>query len=65
MNFVSPLSLNVTINSICLGVANSLDFERDVGRRLCLDFKGGAIERVVLSEQVIRRLSEILVKGDQ
>lgn len=53
MDFVSPFSLNVTIYGVCLRVANSLDLERDVGRRLCLNFKRSSIEWVVLGKQVI------------
>jgi hypothetical protein len=54
VDFVSPLSFNVAIYSIRLGVTNSLDLEGNIGRRLCLDFKGCSIEWIILGEQVIR-----------
>ena len=65
VGFVSPLSLDIAIDNVCLGVARSLDLESNVGRSLCLNFKVCSIEWVILSEQVIRRLSKILVKSDQ
>lgn len=54
VDFVSPLSFNVAIYNIRLGVTSSLDLESNVGRRLCLNFKRCSMEWIFLGEQVIR-----------
>ena len=60
VGLVGPLALEITSDEVGLGVLVSGDLEGDVGRGLGLDLKGGSVEGVVLSEEVVGRLSEVL-----
>lgn len=60
VDLVSPLALDVSSDEVRLGVTVSSDLEGDVGGSLGLDLKGGAVEVVVLSEQVVGGLSKVL-----
>jgi hypothetical protein len=62
MNLVGPFALDVTVDGIGLGIAGSLDLEGDVGGSLGLDLERGAVEVVVLAEQVVGRLAKILME---
>ena len=50
VNLVGPFTLDVTMDSIGLGIAGSLDLEGNVGGGLGLDLERGAVEMVVLAE---------------
>lgn len=53
VDFIAPFSLNVTMDRVCLVVMNTQNLERNVGRSLCLNFKGSDAEWVVFGEQVV------------
>jgi hypothetical protein len=57
---VRVLGLDVTSDVGALRVTSTSNAEGSVGRRRGLDLERGAVEGVVLAEQVARRLAEIL-----
>lgn len=58
---VDVLALNVTVDGVRLGVAGAGNLEGDVGGGEGLDLERGALDGVVLEEEVGRRLAEVLV----
>jgi hypothetical protein len=65
VDLVGPFTLDVTMDSIGLGIAGSLDLEGDVGGGLGLDLERGAVEVVVPAEQVVGGLAKILMKTSE
>jgi hypothetical protein len=63
VDFVGPLSLNVTSDEVGFVVAGTSDLEGDIGRGLGLDLKRGAVVVVVLGEEVGGGLAEILERA--
>jgi len=57
---VDVLALNVTVDGVRLGVAGASNLEGDVGGGEGLDLERGALDGVVLEEEVGRRLAEVL-----
>lgn len=60
VRLVRVLSLNVAVDSGSFGVTGAGDLEGDVGGRRSLDLERGAVEVVVLSEEVVGGLAEVL-----
>lgn len=57
---VSPLSLQITVDGVGLGVLETGNLEGDTGGSLGSDLEGGSGKGVVSAEEIRRRLSDIL-----
>lgn len=60
VGLVGPLALDVAVDDVGLGVLGAGDLEGDVGSGVGLDLKGGAVEGVLLLEEVVGRLAKVL-----
>ena len=60
VGLVGPLTLEVTGDDVGLAVLVACDLEGDVGRGDGLDLEGGAVEGVLLVQEVIGGLAKVL-----
>jgi hypothetical protein len=61
---IDILALNVTGNGVGRGVLGTGNLEGDIGRGQGLDFERGALDGIVLQEEVRGGLAEVLFVSD-